>query len=380
VSFDFDRVIPRRDTASYKWDLHNAPVLPAFVADMDFAAPPAVLEALHARVDHGVFGYAKVPDAMIETVYWYLQTRYGWTIEPDWLVFIPGVWPGLGLTVSAFSEPGEGVMIVTPIYPPFLDVVKSQRRRLQTVQAELRDGRWRLPLEAMEAAVAPDTRVLLFSSPHNPLGRAFDEDEIAAVVDFCRRHRIILCSDEIHCDLRLDPVPHVPSLTIDGSHDVTLTFMAPSKTFNLPGLQFAFGIIPDDSLRRRFRRAGDGLIEMDLPNVMGLAAAEAAYRHGGPWLAELLEYLRGNAARVEQFVADELPGVTTTHVEATYLAWLDCRALGLDDPAMACLAADLALSDGKDFDAPGCLRLNFGCPRVTLEEVLARAKRGLLGG
>lgn len=380
MSPDFDRVIVRRDSASYKWDLYPVPVLPAFVADMDFAAPPAVIDALRARVEHGVFGYAKVPDSMLETVYWYLQTRYGWTIDPDWLVFLPGVWPGLGLTVSAFSRPGEGVMIVTPIYPPFLDVVRSQGRRLQTVPAVLRDGRWRLPLEDMEAAVAADTRVLLFCSPHNPLGRAFDEGEIAAVVDFCRRHDIVLCSDEVHCDLRLDPVQHVPSLTSDGAHDVTVTFMAPSKTYNLPGLQFAFGIIPDDSLRRRFRRAGDGLIEMDMPNVMGLAAAEAAYRHGGAWLAELLDYLRGNAALVERFVADELPGVTTTHVEATYLAWLDCRALGLDDSAAACLAAGLALSDGRDFDGPGCLRLNFGCPRTTLEEVLVRTKKGLLGG
>ncbi len=380
MSTDFDRVIARRDTASYKWDLYPAPVLPAFVADMDFASPPAVIAALHERAEHGVYGYAKVPDSLLETVYWYLQTRYGWTIDPEWLVFLPGVWPGLGLTVSAFSKPGDGVMIVTPIYPPFLDVVKAQGRRLDLVPAVLRDGRWRLPLEEMEAAVAAATRVLLFSSPHNPLGRAFDEDEIAAVVHFCRRHDIILCSDEIHCDLRLDPVMHVPSLTVDGARDVTVAFMAPSKTYNLPGLQFAFAVIPDEGLRRRFRAAGDGLIEMDMPNVMGLAAAEAAYRHGGAWLADLLDYLRGNAALVERFVARELPGVSTTHVEATYLAWLDCRELGLDDPAAACLAAGVALSDGRDFAAPGCLRLNFGCPRSTLEEVLARTRRGLLGG
>jgi len=172
----------------------------------------------------------------------------------------------------------------------------------------------------------------------------------------------------------------VPSLTVDGARDVTVAFMAPSKTYNLPGLQFAFAVIPDEGLRRRFRAAGDGLIEMDMPNVMGLAAAEAAYRHGGAWLADLLDYLRGNAALVERFVARELPGVSTTHVEATYLAWLDCRELGLDDPAAACLAAGVALSDGRDFAAPGCLRLNFGCPRSTLEEVLARTRRGLLGG
>ncbi len=327
-----------------------------------------------------MFGYAKVPDSMIDTICWYLQTQHGWTIDPDWLVILPGACPGLSLAVRAFTKPTDRVMVVTPIYPPFLHVVKAQRRRLQTVPAVLRDGRWRLPLDEMESTVAPNTRVLLLSSPHNPLGRAFDEKEIAAVVAFCRRHDIVLCSDEVHCDLRLDPVPHVPALTIDGAHDVTLTLMSPSKSYNLAGLQFAFGIIPDDRLRRRFGRAGDGLIEMDEPNVLGLAAAEAAYRHGGPWLAELLEYLKGNAAIVERFVADELPGVSTTHVEATYLAWLDCRCLELGDPAAACLAAGLALSDGRDFAGPGCLRLNFGCPRTTLAEVLARAKRGLLGG
>ena len=257
MRIDFDMPVDRTGTASFKWDRYPAGVLPLWVADMDFASPPAVVAALRERAAHGVFGYALVPDSLVDAIGAHLAARYGWRIEPDWLVWLPSVVPGLNLACRAFAGPGEAAMTVTPVYPPFLEAPPDQGRRLVTVPAASSAGRWHLPLQAMEAAVTPDTRVLLFCHPHNPLGRAWSADEVETVVDFCRRHDLVLCSDEIHCDLRLDPVQHVPSLTIDGAHDVTVTFMAPSKTYNLPGLQFAFGIIPDDSLRRRFRRAGD---------------------------------------------------------------------------------------------------------------------------
>lgn len=404
----FDRIIERRGSASFKWDTYPPDVLPAFVADMDFVSPPAVLEALHHRVDHGVFGYARVSDSLTEAVCEHARCEHGWHIDPDWLVFLPGVWSALGLTVRAFTRRGEGVLMVTPIYHPFLEIVADQGRRLDAVPAVLRNGRWRLPLDELEAAIRQDTRVLLFSSPHNPLGRAFDRDEIAAVVDLCRRRDLVFCSDEVHCDLILDPVPHVPSLTIPGADEVTLAFLSPSKTYNLPGLQLAWGVIPDERLRRRFREAAGGLVELDMPGVLGMAAAEAAYRQGGEWRAALLEYLRGNAALIERFVADELPGVTTTHVEATYLAWLDARrapavvaaqaasatpavvpeapsgvpgdaAARVPSPYELCLAAGVAVSDGAAFGGPGFVRVNLGCPRATLQEVLRRVRRGLTG-
>jgi cysteine-S-conjugate beta-lyase len=268
------------------------------------------------------------------------------------------------------------VMTVTPVYPPFLEAPPNQGRRLLTVPATLTDGRWQLPLAAMERAVTPDTRVLLFCHPHNPLGRVWAADEVAEVARFCRRHDLVLCSDEIHCDLVLDPLEHVPSATVGADGGArTVTLMSPSKTFNLPGLNFAFAVIADQRLRRRFERCGAGLLPF--PGCFALAAAEAAYRRGGPWLEELLAYLRTNGDLVERCVAESIPRVAMTHVEATYLAWLDVRALGLPDAAKACLEAGVALSAGAAFGDPGFLRLNFACRRDTLLEALRRLRSAL---
>jgi len=414
LEFDFDRLIERRGTASYKWERYGPDVLPFWVADMDFASPPAVVAALERRAAHGVFGYSTVPDTLVEAVRDHLRLRYDWAIEPDWLVWLPGVVPALNLVCRAFAAAGETVMTVVPAYPPFLDAPRFQGRRLLSVPARLARGRWQLPLDEMEAAISATTRVLLFCHPHNPLGRIWDQDEVAAIVAFCERHGLVLVSDEIHCDLLLEPRRHVPSATVAPTASrVTVTLMAPSKTFNLPGLNFAFAVIPDEELRWRFDASGAGLLPF--PSCFAIDAAEAAYREGGPWLDELLAYLRGNAALIESFVADELQGVTTTHVEATYLAWLDASgwvaarrgAEGADgetasatddglpighpeggdddadrgsttDPAKACLRAGVAVSGGGAFGAaPAFLRLNFGCPRGMLEEGLRRLKNAL---
>lgn len=371
--FDFDRVIRRRGTASFKWDTYTPDRLPLWVADMDFAAPPVVLEALRRRVDHGVFGYAVMPDSLYEAIAAHLLHRYGWRIEHDWIVILPGVVPGLALACWAFAEAGDEVMLITPAYPPFFEVACARDRRMLAIPSTVLDGRWQLPLEAMEAAVTPRTRVLLFCHPHNPIGRVWSREELVQVQEFCRRHDLILCSDEIHCDLILDDLSHVPGATVhESAPERTITLMAPSKTFNLPGLQFAFAVIPDADLRRRFRDAGGGLVEHDLPGVFGVAATEAAYREGEPWRQALLEYLRGNRDLVERFVAEELPGFGTTHVEATYLAWLDARCCLPAEPYRLFLDAGVALSEGGDFGAPGYVRLNFGCPRSVLLEALRR--------
>ena len=373
---DFDQPVDRKGTASFKWDMYPGGVLPLWVADMDFVSPPAVVAALEARAAHGVFGYSLVPDSLIDAIRTHLQTRYGWRIEPEWLVWLPSVVPGLNLACRAFAEPDEAVMTVTPVYPPFLEAPPDQGRRLVTVPAQATGGRWQLPLAAMEAAVTADTRVLLFCHPHNPLGRVWSREEVAAVVDFCRRHDLVLCSDEIHCDLILDSVDHVPAaLAAPDDADRIVTLMSPSKTFNLPGLNFAFAIVPDEVLRRRFVRPSEGLLPF--PGCFAIAAAEAAYREGADWLAELLAYLRGNRDLVEDFVAGSLPRVTLTHVEATYLAWLDVSGLDHSDAAGACLEAGLALSPGAHFGDPGFLRLNFACPRSTLQEALRRLQAAL---
>jgi cystathionine beta-lyase len=367
----FDTPIERRGTASFKWDMYDGDVLPLWVADMDFASPPPVVEALLAVAGRGVLGYALAPDSLSEAIAGHLERRYGWHIEPGWIAWLPGIVPGLNLACEAFAAPGEAILTVTPVYPPFLEAPGRRGRRLITVPADLRDGRWELPLDAMEAAVTPDTRVLLFCHPHNPLGRVWRRVEVEAALDFCRRHDLVLASDEIHCDLILDDLFHVPTaLAGPDDQDRIVTFMSPSKTFNLPGLNFAFAVVADKELRRRLLRPGDGLLPF--PGCIAVAAAEAAYRDGGAWHAGLLDYLRGNRDALEAFVAAELPRVRMTHVEATYLAWLDVRALGLEDPAAACRSAGVALSAGAAFGDPACLRLNFGCRRETLDEALRR--------
>ncbi|MGD0997846.1 MAG: PatB family C-S lyase [Thermoleophilia bacterium] len=380
---DFDAMVERRGTASYKWDRYGPGVLPFWVADMDLPSPPAVIAALRERAAHGVYGYSLVPDSLVSAVRDHLVAAHGWAVAPDSLVYLPGVVPALNLACRAYAAPGETVLTVVPAYPPFLEAPAQQGRRLATVPARRAGGRWELPLAELEAAVTPQTRVFLFCHPHNPLGRIWSVADVAAVVDLCRRHRLVLVSDEIHCDLLLEPVRHVPSVLVaPDAAELTVTLMAPSKTFNLPGLNFAFAVIPDEGLRQRFVAAGAGLLPF--PGCFAVAAAEAAYRDGGEWLAELLAYLRGNADLVESFVDGELAGVTTTRVEATYLAWLDARAwlaahgAGGAEAAAACLRAGVALSEGGAFGAaPGFLRLNFGCPRSMLEEGLRRLKVAL---
>ncbi len=384
MSFDFDTPIERRGTASFKWELYEPDVLPLWVADMDFASPPAVVAALERRAAHGVYGYSLVPDSLVAAITDGLLARCGWEIESDWLVWLPSVVPGLGLTCRAFAAEGDEVLTLTPVYPPFLAAPPEQGRRLVTVPVTQPGGPdatppsgvvaatdWRLPLDEIEAALTPQTRVLLFCHPHNPLGRVWRREEVADVVELCGRHDLVLCSDEIHAGLVLDELEHVPAvLSYRDAASLTVTLLSPSKTFNLPGLNFAFAVIPDDGLRRRFRAAAEGLLPF--PGCFAIAAAAAAYRDGGPWLEELLAYLRANRDLIERFVAEELPQLSVTHVEATYLAWLDVRARGLADAGEACRRAGVALSDGADFGTPGYMRLNFACPRTTLEAALER--------
>ena len=367
----FDTPIERRGTASFKWDMYGENELPLWVADMDFASPPPVVEALEARVAHGVFGYALAPDSLVAAIVAHLERQYGWRVEAEWIVWLPGIVPALNMACEAFAGPGEAVLTVTPVYPPFLEAPGQRGRRLITVPAALEDGRWELPLDGLEAAVTPDTRALMVCHPHNPIGRVWRRHEIEALLGFCRRHGLVLVSDEIHCDLVLDDLDHVPAaLAGPGDADRIVTFMSPSKTFNLPGLNFAFAVVADEALRRRFLRPGKGLLPF--PGSFALTAAEAAYRDGGEWRAGLLDYLRANRDALEAFVAAELPRVHMAHVEATYLAWLDVRDLGLEDPAAACRSAGVALSAGAAFGDPAYLRLNFGCRRATLDEALRR--------
>ncbi|HWZ93583.1 MAG TPA: PatB family C-S lyase [Opitutaceae bacterium] len=380
MNFDFDHVPDRRGTDSQKWQKYaDRDVLPLWVADMDFQAPPAVLEALHRRVDHGVFGYARPVKSTVAAFVDALATRYGWNIDPSWLVWLPGIVVGLNVAVQAFAQPGEQVMSCTPVYPPFLTAPKNSGRETLAVPLALSraEGRWEIDFDALERAVTPRTKIFLLCHPHNPVARVWRRDELVRIGEFCLRHKIILQSDEIHCDLILDPgLPHVPTALLGPEIAAnTVTFMAPSKTYNLPGLGTSIAIISDPKLRAQYVRATAGIVAE--VNALGYAACEAAYRDSEPWRQALLAYLRGNRDFLKSFLGRELPGVRLeAPLEATYLAWLNVEALGLADPVAHFEKHGIGLSDGAFFGAPKgqYVRLNFGCPRATLEEALRRMK------
>ncbi|MFA7292487.1 MAG: PatB family C-S lyase [Rhodocyclaceae bacterium] len=371
--FDFDRVVDRRGGDSIKWNRYaGRDVLPMWVADMDFAAPPAVITALQRRVAHGVFGYADVWPALTDSVLEHLQAAYGWPIEADWLVWLPGL--VTGLNVACHAVDGD-VLTATPVYPPFMSAPRLSGRSLASFPLVQQAGRWEWDWVAATAALSPTTKLFLLCHPHNPVGRAWETEELAALADFCQRHDLVVCSDEIHCDLILDSGRrHTPITLLDPRiAQRSITLMAPSKTFNVPGLGCAFAVIPDAGLRRRFTRAMAGIVPH--VNVLGLVACEAALRDSGDWHAALLDTLRRNRDRVESTVA-ALPGLAMSHVEATYLAWIDARGLGLTNAQHHFEAHGLGLSDGADFGAPGWLRLNFGCAPAVLDEALKRLAAG----
>lgn len=371
AAFDFDRVDDLRGGDSVKWNRYaGRDVLPLWVADMDFAAPPAVVAALQARVAQGHFGYAEAWPGVLDTVLAHLARAYGWRVEADWLVWLPGLVSGLNVACRAVDG---GVLTATPVYPPFLSAPRLAGRSLRTVPLRCEAGCWRWDFAALEAAVTPDTRLLLLCHPHNPVGRAWDDEELGGLADFCARHDLIVCSDEIHCGLILDADRrHRPWATLgDDAARRSITLMAPSKTYNIPGLGCAFALIPDAALRRRFARAMQGIVPH--VNALGMAACAAAYRDCDDWRDALIAYLRANRDRVAAAVA-QMPGLAVGHVEATYLAWLDARGLGTERPAEFFEAAGVGLSDGADFGLPGWLRLNFGCPRSTLESALQRMR------
>ncbi len=375
--FDFDTVVDRRGTYSLQWDKYQEQdVIPLWLADMDFRSPPAVIAALQRRVEHGVFGYPSVPPELVTVVLSMLQSQYGWEVKPEWLVWLPGLVTGLNVVCRAVAAPEEEVLSAVPIYPPFLSAPTLSGRQLRTLPLIEVAGRWSFDFDRLESCITPRTRLFLLCNPHNPVGRVYTKDELSRLALICARHNLIICSDEIHCGLVLDPdKAHVPLATLDPAIAArTVTFMSPSKTFNLPGLGCAFAIIPDEALRRRFQQTMDGIVPG--VNLLGYVGALAAYRDGAGWQAALLAYLRANRDLVENEI-NRMPGLAMHHVEATYLAWIDTRAAHLADPAKFFENAGVALGDGAAFGGPGFVRLSFACPRARLAEALSRMRRAL---
>ncbi|ATC63867.1 aspartate aminotransferase [Nibricoccus aquaticus] len=382
MSFDFDTVHPRLGTDSQKWQKYEGKdILPLWVADMDFRSSPAIIEALHRRVDHGIFGYARPTKSEVSAVVDAMQRRYGWTIDPSWLVWLPGLVCGLNVTAQAFAQPGEEVLCNTPVYPPFMTAPRNSGRVSVTIPLALDSAarRWEIDWDAMERAVTPRTKLFFLCNPHNPVARVFRRDELQRIGEFCLRHNLILCSDEIHCDLILDDIPHIPTGLLGGEiANRTVTLMAPSKTYNVPGLGTSFAIISNPQLRATFVRATAGIVAE--VTTLGFAACEAAYRDSEDWRQGLLAYLRGNRDFLLDFTARGLPGMKIeAPIEATYLAWFNIEALNLTDPVAHFEKHGVGLSEGAFFGTPRGknIRLNFGCPRATLTEALTRMKRAV---
>ncbi len=378
MNFDFDTVIPRRDTGCIKYD--RRPELdPFWVADLDFASAPPILEALHQRVDHGVFGYAQAHDGLNEAILTYLHDRRGATVPLDHIIHLGGLVPALSLAARAYCQPGDAVMTCTPVYPPFIGTHHDAHAQLITVDHILTDGQWSFDWPAMENAVTPQTKVFLLCNPQNPLGRVFTRHEIVKLAEFCAAHHLLLVSDEIHCDLIFHEAatPHFSALNLPAPlAQRTITLLSPSKTWNIAGLGYAFAVIPDDTLRRKFATArGHTLSEI---NALSYYAAEAAYRHGEPWRQALLAHLTHNRDTLVHFINTRCPGLTAYPGQATYLAWIDATALGVGNPAQHFeKKAGLFLSDGTYFGWPGWFRFNFGCPHARMIEGLEKIAAAL---
>ena len=373
----FDTFPERTDTDSLKWSRYRGKdILPMWVADMDFVCAEPIVEALRRRVNHGVFGYAIARPADVEAVLHWVQERHRWTIRKEWIVWVPGLVPALHVVCRAFAEPGQEVASFTPVYPPFLSAPVLSDRRLVTCPLACDKGRYTFDLDALAKLVTPQTRVLLLCSPHNPVGRVWTRQELLDVSHFCLERDILLCSDEIHCDLVLDAgCTHIPTALLSPEiTERTVTLMSPAKTFNLPGLNCGFAIIPNEQVRRRFIRAAQGILPH--VNVMGYTACRAAFTECGPWQQELIAALRGNRDYLSRSI-NALPGLSMGPVEATYLAWIDARALAVPSPAAWFEQAGVGVNDGADFDGAGFVRLNFGCPRHTLELAVQRLQTAL---
>jgi cystathionine beta-lyase len=376
----FDRLIDRHNTGANKWSRYGADVLPLWVADMDFAAPDCVVQALAERAAHPVYGYAFATQDLRETIVRDLARRHDWHISPEEIVFLPGVEPGFNMALSAFLKPGDGVAVHTPAFRPMRRATDVWDLRFLAMPLALDGARWLADEQRQKQAMA-EARALLLCNPHNPTGKVFSRAELELLAQQALASDTLIISDEIHADLLLEQgLRHTPIASL--SPEVarrTITLMSPGKTFNISGLRTAFALVSDPRLRARFDAQRLGMV--DSINTFGLVAMQAAYAHGHAWLAELLAYLRGNRDWLMQAVADRLPGITMAAPEATYLAWLDCRGAGIAGSAQAHFLekARVALTPGEDFADPGegFVRLNFACPRSLLEQAIERMAASL---
>ncbi len=377
----FDKAIDRSGTGSIKWDKYkNHPdVIPMWVADSDFQTCPAVIEALQKRVAQGVFGYTAQPtDELAEAIIYHLDKCYGWQIDSAWIILLPSLVSGLNLSCHIAGNMGDTVISPETIYPPFKTAPLHAQREVLTVPMHLLDGRWVLDFKALEHAFETQShiRMLLFCNPHNPGGTVYTRHELEHLHSICQQHDIVICSDEIHCDLMLDQdKQHIPLATLNEDAAMrSITLMAASKTFNIAGLSCGFAIVENPQLRSRLKQATQGLLPE--VNLLGQVATTAAFRHGDDWMAQQNAYLRENRDYLYREI-NAIPGLNMVLPEATFLAWIDVSALNLQDPYQFFLEAGLGLSAGSAFGDSNFVRLNFACPKSTLIEAVQRIKNAV---
>ena len=379
MTFDFDQLFDRHHTGSTKWSRYSADVLPMWVADMDFAAPPVVIEALQQRLLHPLVGYSVAQDNLREAIVADLWNKYSWQVKPQELIFLPGVESGFNMALKALVQAQQNVVVQVPNYPPLRHAPGHWGLNKVELQFEAQaDGTYATPLDVLRESLKGGGALLL-SNPHNPLGKVFDREELQAVADICAAQDAWIISDEIHAELCFDGRVHIPTASLSPEISKrTITLMSASKAYNIAGLKTSFMIIQDAALRERVNHARCGMV--DSVNPLGMEATRVAYSEAGPWLAELKIYLQANRDWLVNAVRTRLPGVTINVPQGTYLAWLDCTALDLPDPQRFFLEqGKVGLSAGLDFGDrhQQFVRLNFGCPRALLEEGIARMERAL---
>ncbi|MEH6445878.1 MAG: PatB family C-S lyase [Oceanospirillaceae bacterium] len=375
---DFDQPINRLNTDSTKWERYSdQSILPMWIADTDFKAPSAITDALKERIEHGVFGYTCVPAELTQTVIERMQRLYGWKVKEDWIVWLPGLVCALNLACRTAGPTGGTALTPTPIYPPFVSAAHLSDLQVSQVPMILNGDRWIIDFSALEQRITTDTKILLFCNPHNPGGTVYSLEELEILAEIVVKHKLILCSDEVHCDLILDKqLRHIPIASLnDEIAKRCITLMAPSKTFNIAGLACSFAIIADVEMRKKFNRVRNGIVPS--ANLLGYTATHAAYSQGEQWLAAQLEYLRHNHDYLMREI-NAIPGLKMLPNQATYLAWIDVSAAKLENPALFFEEAGVGLSPGRDFGDNNYVRMNFGCTKSLVEEAVNRMRSALL--
>jgi len=371
--YNFDRIINRRGSNAIKWDLFGEETLPLWVADMDFASPGEVISEVQARLEHPIFGYQSKDMELLDVIVDWMFKQHGWKITPEDILLVPGVVAGFNWTVRSFTEIKDSIIFQTPVYFPFFNISQNNKVQQVTVPLKNTDNGYEIDFDEFEGKIREDTRIFILCNPHNPVGRVYRKDELERLGEICLANDILICSDEIHCDLVYPGHTHLPIASLSKELAMnTITLMAPSKTFNMPGLHFSFAVVQNENLRSKMTKARSGIIGE--PNILAQSAAKAAYKYGGEWLGALLKYLDQNRQLVVEFTKANIPEIRVHSPEGTYLAWLDCSALNLKEGPYKFILenAKVALNDGKTFggNSSGFVRLNFGCPKSVLIKAL----------